>query len=85
VSHGDARPVATLWQLALNDNRVFCTIYRDAEGLQLRVESPTTLIVSERFELQPRTFARAQALRASLKRCGWQECTPNGGAEDRSS
>jgi hypothetical protein len=72
---GDTRPVATLWQLALNDNRVFCTVYRSAAGLVLRVESPTTVIVSEPFELQPRSFARTQALRASLKRRGWQECS----------
>ena len=68
-----ARPVATLWQLAWNDNRLFCTVYRSDEGLQLRVESPTAVILSEPFELQPRTFARTQALRASLKRRGWQD------------
>ena len=72
-----ARPVATLWQLALKDDRLFCTVYRCSDGLQLRVESPTTVIVSEPFELQPRTLARSQALRASLKRRGWQELTPN--------
>jgi len=70
----EARPVATLWQLVLNDDRVFCTIYRHEAGLQLRVESPTAVIVSEPFELQPRTFARTQALRDSLKRRGWKDC-----------
>jgi hypothetical protein len=73
TNNTDARPVATLWQLAWNDNRVFCTVYRGDEGFQLRVESPTSVILSEAFELQPRSFARAQALRASLKRRGWQE------------
>ena len=72
-----ARPVATLWQLAWNDDRIFCTVYRSKDGLQLRVESATTVIVSEPFELQPRTFARTQALRASLKRRGWQELPLN--------
>jgi hypothetical protein len=67
------RPVATLWQLAWNDDRLFCTVYRDPRGLQLRVESASTVIVSERFELQPRMFARTQALRDSLKRRGWQD------------
>jgi hypothetical protein len=71
------RPVATLWQLAMNDDRLVCTVYRCHDGLQLRVESATTVIVSEPFELQPRTLARSQALRASLKRRGWQELTPN--------
>lgn len=71
------RPVATLWQLAWNDDRIFCTVYRCNDGLQLRVESATTVIVSEPFELQPRTLARTQALRASLKRRGWQELPPN--------
>ena len=70
---GDARPIATLWQLALNDDRLSCTIYRHDDGFQLRVESATRVILTERVELQPRTFARTQALRASLKRRGWKE------------
>lgn len=69
----DARAVATLWQLAWNDDRLFCTIYRADQGFQLRVESPTAVILSEAFDLQPRSFARTKALRASLKRRGWQE------------
>jgi len=73
VPNGDARPIATLWQLALNDDRLFCTIYRHDDGFQLRVESATRVILTERVELQPRTFARTQALRASLKRRGWKE------------
>ena len=67
------RPIATLWQLAWNDDRLFCTIYRLDAGLQLRVESATTVILSEPFEMQPRTFARAKALRDSLKRRGWSD------------
>jgi hypothetical protein len=73
VSSGDARPIATLWQLALNDDRLSCSIYRHDDGFQLRVESATRTILTERVELQPRTFARTQALRASLKRRGWTE------------
>jgi hypothetical protein len=73
VPGGDARPIATLWQLALNDHRLSCTIYRHDDGFQLRVESATSVILTERVELQPRTFARTQALRASLKRRGWKE------------
>ena len=71
----DARPLATLWQLAWNDDRVFCTVYRCGTGLQLRVESATSVIVTEPFDLQPRALARTQALRASLKRRGWQDVT----------
>ena len=70
---GRDRPIATLWQLSLADDRLCCTVYRSDAGMQLRVESPTTVILSEPFEMQPRTFARTQALRASLKRRGWQE------------
>ena len=70
---GEPRPIATLWQLVLDNDLVFCTVYRNEAGLQLRVESPTAVIISEPFELQPRTFARTQALRNSLKRRGWQE------------
>lgn len=68
-----ARPVAVLWQLAWNDDRLFCTVYKNHDGLHLRVESADAVIVSEPFDLQPRMFARTQALRASLKRRGWQD------------
>ena len=70
------RPVATLWQLMWNDARLLCTVHRDTDGLQLRLESPTAVIFSEPFELQPRMFARTQLLRESLKRRGWSEPPP---------
>ena len=70
---GSERPVATLWELVWNDERISCTIYRRDEGFQLRVESTTTVLLTESVELQPRTFARTKALRASLKRRGWRE------------
>ena len=69
----DVRPVATLWQLALAKDRLFCTIYRNEAGLQLRLESPTAVIMCEPFDMQPRMMARTQALRESLKRRGWRE------------
>jgi hypothetical protein len=65
--------VATLWQLAWNDERLSCAVYRRGALLQLRVESPSAVIVAEQFELQPRALARAHALRESLKRRGWQD------------
>jgi hypothetical protein len=67
------RPIATLWQLTWNGDHVSCTIYRDGEGLEMRLESPTAVILSEPFELQPRMLARTQSLRESLKQRGWQE------------
>jgi hypothetical protein len=70
---GGGRPVATLWQLAWNDERLSCIVYRHRNGFELRVESPTAVILHEPFEMQPREFARSQALRASLKRRGWRE------------
>ncbi len=73
MTSDDVRPVATLWQLALAKDRLFCTVYRNQEGLQLRLESPTAVIMSEPFDLQPRMMARTQALRESLKRRGWRE------------
>jgi hypothetical protein len=73
--------VAILWRLAWSDDSVLeCCIYRDGPALQLRVESATSLIVCEPFELQPRAVARAQALRESLKRRGWHERTEVGTA-----
>jgi hypothetical protein len=65
--------IATLWQLTWNDDRVKCVVYQSAEGMQLRLESATGVIMSEPFEMQPRSFARTRALRESLKRRGWRE------------
>ena len=65
--------IATLWELAWNDDRLTCAVYRRDGQLQLRVESETATIVSEPFDLQPRMLARSQALRNSLKRRGWHD------------
>ena len=67
------RPLATLWQLAWDEHRLSCTVYRGAGGLQLKVESATGEILSEPFDMQPRALARTQALRESLKRRGWRD------------
>ena len=69
----NARPVATLWRLALNEDQLACNVYRRSDGFELRLESPTTVILAERFELQPRMVARTEKLRASLTRRGWRE------------
>src|SRR5688572_26201608 len=65
---GETRPLATLWNLAWHEDRLVCVVYRTAAGMELCVESPDAIVVSERFDLQPRALARAQALRAALKR-----------------
>jgi hypothetical protein len=67
------RPVATLWRLTWNGDLLSCSVYRDGEGLELRLESPAAVILAEPFELQPRALARTQSLRESLKRRGWEE------------
>jgi hypothetical protein len=72
MASDEARPVATLWQLALANDRLFCTVYRGAGGLQLRLESATAVIIEEPFDLEPRMMARTRALRASLERRGWR-------------
>jgi hypothetical protein len=69
----EGAPVATLWSLAWDHERLSCAVYRDGEHLQLRVQSPHAVIVSEHFDLQPRALARAHALREALKRRGWIE------------
>jgi hypothetical protein len=69
----DDTRIATLWELAWDDDRLTCAVYRRGGQLQLRVESETATIVSERFDLQPRMLARSQALRNSLKRRGWHD------------
>lgn len=73
TSGSDPRLVATLWQLSWNCDRIKCVVYRDGNGLELRVESQNAVILTEPCELQPRMLARAQALRDSLKRRGWHE------------
>lgn len=66
-------PVATLWRLAWNDDRLSCAVYRAHGGLEMRLETGTHTILIEPFELRPRVLARMQALRRSLKRRGWQD------------
>lgn len=67
------QPIATLWTLTWDDDMVTCVVYRAPEGFQLSVESPVAVIVTERFNLEPRALSRAQALRESLTRRGWRE------------
>ena len=69
----EGAPVATLWQLAWDTERLSCAVYRDGEQLELRVQSPHAVIVAEQFDLQPRALARAHALRDALKRRGWTD------------
>ena len=74
--------VSTLWNLTFNEQRVRCVVYRSAGGMELRLESPTGVILKERFEMAPRALARMKALRQALKRRGWREENPNTGFTD---
>lgn len=65
--------VSTLWNLTFNEQRVRCVIYRGANGMELRLECAAGVILSEPFDMEPRTLARTRALRESLKRRGWRE------------
>ena len=65
--------VSTLWNLTFNNQHLRCVVYRDVDGLELRLESPAGVILSEPFEMEPRALARTRALRESLKRRGWAE------------
>jgi hypothetical protein len=71
-AHGSRR-IATLWQVVWNDLQLSCAVYRHGERLTLSVESEEGVIVSEPFDMQPRAFARAHALRDALVRRGWTE------------
>lgn len=62
-----------LWQLAMNGDDLSCAVYRAGDRFELRLESSSTVILAEPFELLPRMMARTQALRASLKRRGWRD------------
>jgi hypothetical protein len=65
--------ISTLWNLTFNNQHLRCVVYRDGDGLELRLESPAGVILSEPFEMEPRALARTRALRESLKRRGWEE------------
>ena len=82
-----ARPVriATLWNLFFEDQRVSCAVYQRAEGLELRLESASRVILAEPFKMQPRALARTKALRDSLKRRGWIEENPKSQAPNPKS
>ena len=75
MSNAGETPLAVLWELEWNENRLVCAVYRRANGLQLRVESSKAVIISEPFVIEPRALARAQALRDDLKRRGWADAT----------
>ena len=68
--------VSTLWNLIFKDNRVSCVVYHGANGMELRLESPAGTILTEPFDMQPRSLSRTRALRDSLKRRGWKEIKP---------
>ena len=65
--------ISTLWNLTFNEQHLRCVVYRGVNGLELRLESPAGVILSEPFEMEPRAMARTRALRESLKRRGWEE------------
>jgi hypothetical protein len=68
--------VSTLWNLVFDKQRVRCVVYRGVNGMELRVESPTGVILREPFEMEPRALARTRALKESLKRRGWRDANP---------
>lgn len=65
--------VSTLWNLSFNGDLVSCVIYHGTRGMELRLQSAKGIILSEPFDMQPRSLARTKALRDSLKRRGWLE------------
>jgi hypothetical protein len=74
--------LATLWNMTWSDpgaptptatTVVSCVVYQGANGMELRLESETGTILSEPFDMQPRSLSRTRALRESLKRRGWKE------------
>jgi hypothetical protein len=68
------RPVARLWALSWNGDRLSCAIYRSGEGkLEMRLQSGNAIILAEPFDLGPRAVARTNALKRSLERRGWQQ------------
>ena len=57
----------------MRGDHLSCSVYRDGDRFELRLESSNSVILTEPFELLPRMLARTEALRASLKRRGWRD------------
>lgn len=68
--------VTTLWNLMFDGSQLRCAVYHGPTGMELRLESATSTIFREPFDMQPRSLARTKALRESLKRRGWQDANP---------
>lgn len=68
--------MATLWRLVWNESRLSCAVYKAGDGFEMRLETGTATILAEPFDLKPRVLARAEALRRSLKRRGWEDLAP---------
>jgi hypothetical protein len=68
-----AAPVARLWRLAWHQTQISCAIYRTGGRFEVRLESPTGVILAEPFQVRPRAMTRVHALRHSLVRRGWEE------------
>ena len=64
-------PVARLWELVRDDQRLACSVYRTDSGLELTVESHEAVVLCEDFRFEPRALARVHALCEDLKRRGW--------------
>jgi hypothetical protein len=62
-----------LWDLAWNDERLSCAVYKAGRGLEMRLESGSKTIFTEPFQIQPRSLARVHALKRSLERRGWRD------------
>jgi hypothetical protein len=77
ASRPDA-PIAVLWEVDWNEHRLSCAVYRQDTGLQLRIESQSSIVAAEPFEMRPRALARAELLHRNLTRRGWRDTIPAG-------
>jgi hypothetical protein len=68
-----SNPVARLWDLSWEDDRISCAVYRAGKGLELRLRSGRKTLLAEPFELGPRMLSRVEMLKQSLKRRGWRD------------
>jgi hypothetical protein len=58
--------ISTLWNLTFNEQQLRCVVYRGVNGLELRLESLTAVILSEPFDMEPRALARSDEGGGSL-------------------
>ena len=69
----NSQRVTVLWRLSWEEQTLSCAVHRTEGGFELRLESPTGVVLAVPYDIRPRLMARFDRLKATLKRHGWRE------------